>query len=218
MRNPYEVLGIKEGSSVDDVKKAYRELVKKYHPDKYMDNPLSELAEEKLREINDAYDYLMKNQQFTKKNDNNYQTKTSNNWNNTNNYSNNTTYADDEFVNRIKTLIQNGAYSEAQAMLDSFKVRNSSWYYLQGLLFLRRGWYDRAYTLLQRAVDMEPGNYEYRDTLNKLNNQYNQYNNFRTHSYNRGYRRDNDLCNLCTTLWIADCCCECMGGDCIACC
>ena len=61
MRNPYEVLGLKEGASIDEIKKAYRELVKKYHPDRYMDNPLSDLAEEKLREINEAYDALMKN-------------------------------------------------------------------------------------------------------------------------------------------------------------
>ena len=60
MRNPYEVLGLKEGASIEEIKKAYRELVKKYHPDRYMDNPLSDLAEEKLREINEAYDILIK--------------------------------------------------------------------------------------------------------------------------------------------------------------
>ena len=61
MKNPYEVLGIREGASEDEIKKAYRELVKKYHPDQYRDNPLSKLAEEKLREVNEAYDHLMKN-------------------------------------------------------------------------------------------------------------------------------------------------------------
>jgi molecular chaperone DnaJ len=61
LKNPYEVLGIREGASEDEIKKAYREMVKKYHPDQYQDNPLSKLAEEKLREVNEAYDYLMKN-------------------------------------------------------------------------------------------------------------------------------------------------------------
>ena len=58
--NPYEVLGISENASEEEIKKAYKELVKKYHPDKYQDNPLSELAEEKLQEVNEAYDMLMK--------------------------------------------------------------------------------------------------------------------------------------------------------------
>lgn len=56
--NPYEVLGIKQGASETEIKAAYRNLVKKYHPDKHQDNPLSELAEEKLREINEAYEML----------------------------------------------------------------------------------------------------------------------------------------------------------------
>ena len=60
MQNPYEILGIKEGATKDEIKAAYREQVKKYHPDKHHDNPLYELAEEKLQEINEAYEYLMK--------------------------------------------------------------------------------------------------------------------------------------------------------------
>ena len=61
MRNPYEVLEIKENSSAEEIKKAYRELAKKYHPDQYGDNPLKDLAGEKMRELNEAYDYLTKN-------------------------------------------------------------------------------------------------------------------------------------------------------------
>ena len=60
-KDPYKVLGIKHGASYDEIKKAYRELAKKYHPDRYQNNPLADLAEEKMREINEAYDELMKN-------------------------------------------------------------------------------------------------------------------------------------------------------------
>ncbi|HAF60007.1 MAG TPA: molecular chaperone DnaJ, partial [Clostridiales bacterium UBA9856] len=54
MKNPYEVLGIKEGASIEEIKAAYKEQVKKYHPDLHQDNPLYELAQEKLQEINEA--------------------------------------------------------------------------------------------------------------------------------------------------------------------
>ena len=56
--NPYEVLGVKPGASQDEIKSAYRKLVKQYHPDQYVDNPLKDLAEEKLAEVNRAYEML----------------------------------------------------------------------------------------------------------------------------------------------------------------
>ena len=58
--NPYEVLGISPSASNDEVKRAYREMSRKYHPDSYVDNPLSGLAEEKFKEIQEAYDQIMK--------------------------------------------------------------------------------------------------------------------------------------------------------------
>ncbi|MDR0817785.1 MAG: DnaJ domain-containing protein, partial [Clostridiales Family XIII bacterium] len=51
MRDPYEVLGVKPGASEAEIKSAYRELARKYHPDKYQDNPLGDLAQEKMQEI-----------------------------------------------------------------------------------------------------------------------------------------------------------------------
>ena len=58
--DPYSVLGVPSSASDDEVKKAYRELIRKYHPDSYVNNPLSDLAEEKFKEVQEAYDQIMK--------------------------------------------------------------------------------------------------------------------------------------------------------------
>ncbi len=207
MNNPYEVLGIREGASEDEIKKAYREMVKKYHPDQYQDNPLSKLAEEKLREINEAYDYLMKNTAPRQETNFNRNAGGNNGWTGQN---------VGDFFNQVKSHINTGNVKLAEDMLDSSGNRNAQWYYLKGLIFMRRGWYDEAYNHIQRAVNMDPSNYEYRSALNRMNTSNNAY---RTNSFNRGYNRQNpDLCTICQCLWCSDCCCEMSGGDLISCC
>ena len=59
-KNPYDVLGVSQNASDDEVKKAYRELSRKYHPDANVDNPLADLAEEKFKEVQEAYDEIMR--------------------------------------------------------------------------------------------------------------------------------------------------------------
>ena len=56
MRDPYQVLGVPSTATDEEVKKAYRNLARKYHPDNYHDNPLADLAQERMKEINEAYE------------------------------------------------------------------------------------------------------------------------------------------------------------------
>jgi molecular chaperone DnaJ len=209
LRNPYEVLGVKEGSSEEEIKKAYRELVKKYHPDQYRDNPLSKLAEEKLREVNEAYDYLMKN--LSSRGGQGYSRDTDRGsddyWRR--NQEDNAAYS------QVRVNINNGNVGVAEDLLNRSSVRNAEWYYLKGLVFLRKGWYDEAYSHIQAAVNMDPSNFEYRSTLNKINNNNRAY---RGSAYGRGYNQGPDLCTMCSCLWCSDSCCECAGGDLVGCC
>lgn len=218
-KNPYKVLGIKEGASYDEIKRAYRELVKKYHPDRYRDNPLSDLADEKMREINEAYETLMKNAggsyQYQHSYDQSYEN--SGSYQSSHSQQSQYKYQDDSNLEyRIRNYINSGNLNEAQKLLDKMRNRGASWHYLQGLVFLRRGWYDRGYTNIQKAVNMEPSNFEYRNTLNSLHQQSTGYR--QNYYYRNTYHRDPDMCNLCVNLWCADTLCECLGGDLIACC
>lgn len=203
MRNPYEVLEIKEGASEEEIKKAYRELVKKYHPDQYQNNPLSELAEEKLREINEAYEYLTKNPSFKRQpSGSDYSS------------SNNSNYGGSGFQN-VRSLINSGNLVAAEQLLNTSRERNAEWYFLKGLIFQRKGWYGEAYTHLQSAVNMDPANFEYKQAFNQMQN--NAYT-YRGAAAGRGYNQTNDLCNTCQCMICSDCCCEAMGGDLISCC
>lgn len=209
MRNPYEVLGIKEGTDVEGIKKAYKELVKKYHPDQYRDNPLSDLAEEKLKEINEAYDYLMKKMEG-QSGARSYRPQEEPRYRNS---------QDDPgrgYYDQVRMYINMGNIAAAEQILNGISFRGGEWYYLRGLILMRRGWYNEAVTSLKTAVDMEPGNFEYREALNRVMNANRQYQS--TVYQRRGYGNEPDLCGLCQCLICTDCCCECMGGDFISCC
>ena len=196
--NPYEILGVPQGADEETIKKAYKELVKKYHPDQYANNPLSDLAEEKLKEINEAYRMLM-NQKGGTAGSGSRQSSS---------YSGNPSFAN------IRQLIQSGRSTEAEQILDSMREQTAEWNYLKGVIAIQRGWFDRAVNYLNTAVRMDPQNFEYRNALAQLNQRVNTYRNVGNMN---GYGRNTE-CDCCTKLVCADCCCECMGGDLISCC
>lgn len=207
--NPYEVLGLKPGASQDEIKKAYRKLIKQYHPDQYIDNPLKDLAEQKMREINEAYDALTKNNgNYGRSNSYSNSTNSSTSYSNT---SSNSSFN----LQEIRRYINNRNFTAAEQSLNSISNRNAEWHFLYGAVMLNKGWYDSAYEHVSTATRMDPNNFEYRQVLNSLNQ--------RTTNYSNPYYRttrggSQDPCDCCLQLWCLDSLCECFGGDIISCC
>lgn len=199
--NPYEVLGVPQNADDATVKRAYRELVKKYHPDNYKDNPLADLANEKLQEINEAYDMITNG----KANNSN------SGYNNNNSY--NTNY-NSKFA-YVRSLIQQRRIADADAELNRTNDGSAEWHYLKGVVCVTKGWHFEGIQHLQTACNMEPTNMEYRNMLNNIGARQNNYSQM---GNNYGYNNNDMMCNCCSNLLCADCCCEMMGGDLISCC
>ena len=209
--NPYEVLGVKPGASQDEIKSAYRKLVKQYHPDQYVDNPLKDLAEEKLAEVNRAYE-MLKNTSGSS--NTSYGSSSSYNSSSNTSYNNGGSYGSDvaQYA-EIRRMIQSGNNAAAESRLNGISNRNAEWYFLYGMVMLNKGWFDAAMNNLETACRMDPNNFEYRQTLHNLR--------MRTRSYTNTYRTTGgnaDAFDCCMNLWCLDSICECMGGDLIGCC
>ena len=197
--NPYEVLGVSRNASIDEIKKAYKELSRKYHPDSYVGNPLSSLAEEKFKQVQEAYDAIMKE----KNGDFNY----------TDNYNNSGYYnGESGEMAEVYNLLGRRAYSQALSLLDSMPNRNAKWYYYSAIAQVGLGNNLRGMEYARMAVSMEPNNIEYQNLVNRLSFQGNRYGEVRN-VYRGGRSGFDDASDLCCKLWLADSLCECMGGD-----
>ena len=199
MRDPYSVLGVSQNASDDEVKKAYRELARKYHPDNYQNNPLADLAEEKMKEINEAYDTITK-----QRSGGGYQS-ASTGYGQQGGYQqqyhsagSNPTYA------RIRSLINAGDIQSAERLLMEIPQRSGEWYFLSGSIAYRRGWLDEAMQNFSRAVQMDPNNMEYRQALAMIQRGGQAY-----RPYNTSSGMDpctTYLCLSCLTPWGGMCC------------
>ena len=211
MKNPYDVLGIPPSATDEEVKAAYRTLAKKYHPDNYADSPLSDVASEKMSEINSAFDQIMNDRR-------------SGGASSQNPYANRQYGASSAFAD-VRSLIQSRRLVEAEELLDGTPInqRNAEWYFLKGSVFYARGWLEDAANHFESACRMDPNNAEYRAAYSRIGWQrQGNAGGFGEGMYRAPAQRQTTggctACDMCQGLVCADCCCECMGGDLISCC
>jgi curved DNA-binding protein CbpA len=187
MNDPYKVLGVSPDATDEQLKSAYRELARKYHPDNYQDSPLADLANEKMKEINEAYDRIQA-ERLNARSGGRYQ--------------------GGQFSDILR-LIQNGRITEAEELLDGVPAgsRDAQWHFLKGQVLYSRGWLEASYEYFQRAAAMEPDNIEYRTVLNQISNQ--RRTGMPYGSFTVGGNRVCTPCDICTALVCASSCSSC---------
>ena len=233
MRDPYEVLGISRNATEEEIKKAYKALSRKYHPDANINNPHREDAEEKFKEIQQAYRQIMKErtQGYS------YQQGSSGgSYGNAGGYGGfggfgdfggfggtyggmGTGYEEDGHLRAAGNYVRNGYYKEARNVLDGMdeSARGARWYYYSALAHAGLGNQVSALEHARRAQALEPGNRDYSALVYQFENGGTWYRQ-RQYTYGQPYRGGNGLCLiLCIANLLCNLCCGggglCCGGS-----
>ena len=157
--DPYKVLGVSPDASDEEIKRAYRQLAKKYHPDR---NPDDQEAARKMQEINAAYEQI-KNPQKQQPNYGGYGS-----YGGYDPFGSQQQSQENSYFRAAAQYIRFGRFQEALNTLESVPQRNARWYYLSALAHNGLGNQVTALEHIRKAVSMEPDNYEYLSALERI--------------------------------------------------
>ncbi len=231
--NPYKVLGVSESASEEEIKKAYRALSRKYHPDANINNPNKAEAEEKFKEVQQAYELIMD----MREKGYSYSESGRSGTGGYSGYGNGDyrggfgfggfdfggfdfggfsggqrTYqtASDERSMHLKAAanyINSGHYREALNVLSGIDDRDGQWYYFAALASMGLGNNVQAMELARTACSLEPGNATYRSLLSRLESGGNWYRQMQTPYGTEMVSGDNLCLRLCLLNLACNLCC-----------
>ena len=182
MTDPYQVLGVSRDASNDEIKKAYRKLSRKYHPDANINNPNKEAAEAKFKEVQAAYNQIINERERGTSGQSSagyggYGGSAGGQdfWGSFGGFGgfggqSQSTYQDEEAIRRqaAANYIQSQHFQEAMNVLSSLSQRNGQWYYLSAMANMGLGNNVNAMNDARTAVNMEPDNMQYRMLLQRM--------------------------------------------------
>lgn len=209
MSDPYKVLGVSRDASMDEIKKAYRNLSRKYHPDANINNPNKEKAEEMFKLVQQAYEQIV---------DERERGSSSGSYGGFGGRSQTASGSDEESLKyqAAANYLNNGHAREAMNVLDGMSDRGAMWYYLHAVANSRMGNNVSAVEDARRAVSLEPNNQQYQMLLHQLENGGQWYMDM---GQGYGYERQNPSSgNWCCQCLLLNMCCGGCGAPCCCCC
>lgn len=219
--DPYQVLGVSRNASEDQIKKAYRSLSRKYHPDSNINNPNRERIEEKFKQVQQAYQAIMKERQggFGSQSAGSYgdawdfggfggfggAQRTANQ-----RYESD----DDRYFKAAENYIRSRSYREALHVLNSISYKSAKWHYYSAIANAGTGNNVTAMEHAKTAVNMEPNNMQYRRLLSQLEQGGSWYEDMGSQYGGHVFSMDSASCNrLCYSALLCNFCCGGLGGS-----
>ena len=201
--DPYKVLGVGPDASDEEIKKAYRRLAKKYHPDL---NPGDEEAAKKMQEVNAAYEQIKNPEKAADPTGGAGYGYGPYGYGGYGGYQSNVD-DDERYQVGAYRYVQMGRYQEALNILSNATNRDAQWYYVSALANDGLGNEETALEHIRKAVSMEPDNYLYLRTLQRIQNGETAY---REHAGNyRGFAMGGSPCASILLCWLSWWCCRC---------